>query len=170
MFPTIGNNARTGANTAPAQRIALLLLQIIPLAIMLGAPASDRHTFLSLGAGDFIRYLGLIVFVLGFSLMQWAEVALGRQFSVEVTLQTNHQLIMIGPYRVLRHPRYLGILAYNLGMALIFNSGLALALTIGLLAVLIWRIGTEETMMRQAFGSDWTTYTQRSWRLIPLVY
>nr|MBP7689725.1 isoprenylcysteine carboxylmethyltransferase family protein [Thermoflexales bacterium] len=81
-----------------------------------------------------------------------------------------HQLITSGPYRYVRHPRYVGIFAFNLGVALTFNSLLATLLAVGLLLVLMWRIGTEETMLRQAFGSDWTAYAQRSWRFIPFVY
>ena len=169
-FPAMGDNARVDQQAAPAQRLALLLLQILPLAIVIGAPASDRHNFLTLNASDAIRYLGLIVFALGFGLMQWAEAELGRQFSINVTLQTDHQLITRGPYRYVRHPRYVGIFAFNLGVALTFNSLLAMMLAIGLLIVLMWRIGTEETMLRQAFGSDWTAYAQRSWRFIPFVY
>jgi protein-S-isoprenylcysteine O-methyltransferase Ste14 len=169
-FPTMGDNAQVDKQAAPAQRLALLLLQILPLAIVIGAPASDRHNLLTLNASDSIRYLGLIVFVLGFGLMQWAEAELGRQFSINVTLQTDHQLITSGPYRYVRHPRYVGIFAFNLGVALTFNSFLATILAIGLLIVLMWRIGTEEAMLRQAFGTNWATYAQRSWRFIPFVY
>ena len=61
-FPTMGDNARADRQAASTQRLALLLLQILPLAIVIGAPASDRHNFLTLNASDAISYLGLIVF------------------------------------------------------------------------------------------------------------
>jgi protein-S-isoprenylcysteine O-methyltransferase Ste14 len=169
-FPTMGDRAQADKQAAPAHRLALLLLQILPLAIVIGAPASDRHSLLVFNAGDALRYLGLILFALGFGLMQWAEAELGRQFSINVTLQTDHQLITSGPYRYVRHPRYLGIFAFTLGVAFTFDSLLGTLLAVGLLIVLLWRIGTEETLMRQAFGSDWTAYAQRSWRFIPFVY
>lgn len=169
-FPAMGDNARPDQQAAPAQRIALLLLQILPLLIVIGAPASDRHNLLVFNASNALRYVGLVVFALGFGMMQWAEAELGRQFSINVTLQTDHQLITSGPYRYVRHPRYVGIFTFNLGVALTFNSLLAVILAFGLLIVLIWRIGTEEAMLRRAFGSDWTAYAQRSWRFIPFVY
>ncbi len=169
-FPTMGDRAQVDKQAAPAHRLALLMLQILPLAIVIGAPASDRHNLLVFNADDALRYIGLIVFALGFMLMQWAEAALGRQFSINVTLQTDHQLITSGPYRYVRHPRYAGIFAFNLGVAFTFDSILGTLLTGGLLIILMWRISTEEAMLRQAFGPDWSRYAQRSWRLIPFVY
>lgn len=169
-FPTMGDRAQVDKQAAPAHRLALLMLQILPLAIVIGAPASDRHNLLVFNADDALRYIGLIVFALGFMLTQWAEAALGRQFSINVTLQTDHQLITSGPYRYVRHPRYAGIFAFNLGVAFTFDSILGTLLTGGLLIILMWRISTEEAMLRQAFGPDWSRYAQRSWRLIPFVY
>jgi len=102
--------------------------------------------------------------------MNWAEASLGKQFSVQVTLQDGHRLVTDGLYRYLRHRRYLGIIGFNVGIALVFHSWLALVFVAGLVLVLLWRIHDEELLMRQAFGVEWETYTRRSWRLIPFVY
>ena len=76
----------------------------------------------SLNYGDGGRAAGFIFMIPGFLLMQTAEKYLDKQFSVQVTLQENHKLIQNGPYRFIRHPRYLGITAFFLGISITFRS------------------------------------------------
>jgi protein-S-isoprenylcysteine O-methyltransferase Ste14 len=169
-LPEAGRNRGRGKQTVARQRIALLLLQLIPLAIVVIAPYCDRRAIFTINASEFIRYLGLGLFVLGMIGMHWAEARLDKQFSVQVTIQENHQLITDGPYRYIRHPRYLGIIIFISGIALIFRSWLALILVAALTIVLFWRIYDEEMLMRNQFGAAWDTYCRKSWRLIPFVY
>ena len=66
---------------------------------------------------DAPRYLGLVAFALGGLFAFWAAIHLGRQYSVEVPIQKDHQLITTGPYRYIRHPRYLGAFVLAIGFA-----------------------------------------------------
>ncbi len=75
-----------------------------------------------------------------------------------------------GVYRYLRHPRYLGIVVFTLGFALVFRSGVGLALVPAETFVLLWRIGDEEALLRSEFGPAWDAYAERSWRLVPFVF
>ncbi|MCL4876976.1 MAG: hypothetical protein KJ064_09970 [Anaerolineae bacterium] len=79
-------------------------------------------------------------------------------------------LVTDGPYRFLRHPRYLGIIMFNLGIALVYRSWMAMILVAALTLVLLWRIHDEESLMHQEFGADWDVYARKSWHLIPFVY
>jgi protein-S-isoprenylcysteine O-methyltransferase Ste14 len=169
-LPEVGSRRGKKEKITLRDRLTLVPLQVIPLAIVLVAPYSDRHSIAALGDIEIIRYLGLVLFCLGFIGMHWAEAQLDRQFSVYVTIQEDHKLITEGPYRYLRHPRYLGIILFTTGISLVFRSWLALLLVATLTLVLIWRIRGEEALMRQQFGTDWETYSQKSWRLIPFVY
>jgi protein-S-isoprenylcysteine O-methyltransferase Ste14 len=159
-----------GTQIVRRQRIALLLLQLLTLAIVVAAPFSDRREILVFSGVDALRYLGLVFVPMGFLLMHWAVVVLGKQFSVQVTIQKHHQLVVDGPYRHLRHPRYLGLVMFFTGISLVFRSEIALALVALLTLVLLWRIHDEEEMMQKEFGPAWMAYTRRSWRLIPFVY
>jgi protein-S-isoprenylcysteine O-methyltransferase Ste14 len=91
-------------------------------------------------------------------------------YSAEVTIQPDHHLVTTGLYRSIRHPRYLGLILLGLGAALLFRSGIGLALCVPFMAVLSWRIVDEEMVMHRAFGAEWEAYCRRSWRLIPYVY
>jgi protein-S-isoprenylcysteine O-methyltransferase Ste14 len=119
---------------------------------------------------EVVPYFGLAFFALGFLGMHWAEAVLDRQFSVYVTLQEDHRLVTGGPYRYLRHPRYLGIIVFPTGISLVFRSWLALILVGALTLALIWRIRDEEALMQRTFGGEWEAYARSSWRLNPLVY
>ncbi len=90
----------------------------------------------------------LVAVAIGFVLMQWALVCLGRQFSVEVTIQKDHRLVTDGIYRYLRHPRYLRSFLFFGGLSCVFRSGLALLLAVALVGALLWRIHDEEALVR----------------------
>jgi protein-S-isoprenylcysteine O-methyltransferase Ste14 len=169
-MPDAGRNRGTRQKDIPRRRLDLVVIQLISLAVLIIPPYSDRRDVVVLGGVEILRYLGLVMFAVGMLTMQWAEASLGKQFSVEVTLQEGHELITGGLYRYLRHPRYLGIIVFTVGIALVFRSGLGLILGGGLVLILIWRIGVEEDLLHHEFGAAWENYSRTSWRLIPFVY
>lgn len=169
-FPEMGRNRGEGSSTVGRQRFVVFLLQVFPLALIISAPFMDRRAILAFSTSDIPRYVGLILFVLGFIAVNWAEASLGKQFSVQVTLQKDHELITDGLYGYVRNPRYMGIITFNLGLALVFNSAVGLLLVLGLTLVLLWRIHDEEAFMHQAFGAKWESYSKQTWHLIPYIY
>ncbi|NOX34421.1 MAG: isoprenylcysteine carboxylmethyltransferase family protein [Deltaproteobacteria bacterium] len=144
-------------------KLDLILIQIFSLAIVFIAPYSDSHAIFTVSSGNIIRYLGLILVMAGFILMQLAEKYLARQFSVEVTIQEDHQLVTNGPYKYLRHPRYLGIMVFFFGISFVFQSFLAMGVVVALSIVLVWRVFAEERLMRQEFKQEWDDYCANSW-------
>jgi protein-S-isoprenylcysteine O-methyltransferase Ste14 len=170
LVPSLGSNSREGIKLVPRQRVAVLLLQVLTLAIILVAPFCDRRNIAVFKDVNTLRYLGLILFVAGFGLMNWAEATLGKQFSIQVTIQEGHQLVTGGPFRFLRHPRYSGIILYNLGIALLFRTWLALVLIGLLVLVLLWRIRDEEALLSQEFREAWQQYAGKRHWMIPFLY
>ena len=104
---------------------------------------------------------------LGFCL--WARAVLGRNWSGTVTLKENHELIVRGPYRLVRHPIYTGLLT------MLFATWLErgyLAGMIGLVLVFIsfWiKLRYEEELMRNQFPEQYAAYSQRVKRIIPFL-
>ncbi len=99
----------------------------------------------------------------------WARVHLGRNWSGTVTVKEEHALITTGPYALVRHPIYTGILAGFAGSALALGQwrgviGLAIA-TAGLWRK--WRL--EESWMQETFGDAYSTYRKRVRAIIPYV-
>jgi protein-S-isoprenylcysteine O-methyltransferase len=104
---------------------------------------------------------------LGFSF--WARAVLGRNWSGTVTLKENHELIVRGPYRLVRHPIYTGLLAMLVASAI--EQG-RIAGMIGLVLVFIsfWiKSSTEEEVMGKQFPDQYAAYRERVKRIIPFV-
>ena len=168
--PQVGQNQENRKSDAPRSKLDLILIQIFSLGIVILAPFSDSRSFGVLNIEVIVRYLGLLIAIPGFILMQEGEKHLARQFSIEVTLQKDHKLIQSGPYKVIRHPRYLGILIFFTGIALTFRSLLGIFTVLALAGVLIWRVFTEEKMMHEEFGKEWEEYQTKTWRLFPYIF
>lgn len=169
LVPPAGRRPGEEHKRVRRQRLAIVLLQVVSLTLVVIAPYDDRREIAVLPVPA-IRGLGLALFVLGQVAVSWAQVTLDRQFSVEVTIQKDHRLVTEGVYRYLRHPRYLGIIVFTLGFALVFHSGLGLSLVAAETLVLLWRIRDEEALLHREFGPAWEAYAERSWRLIPFVF
>ena len=99
----------------------------------------------------------------------WARVVLGRNWSSAVTIKQDHQLVLRGPYRIVRHPIYTGLLIALLGTAMIIG------VTRAFVGVLVIGLGfwlksqTEEQFMLHQFGAQYVDYRQRVHALIPFV-
>ena len=81
------------------------------------------------------------------------------------------QLVATGPYAVVRHPIYLGILLSTLGLALAFRAGGALCYWPVVVALLVCTIVVEEKGLREEYGDAHAEYVKRvPYRLIPYVF
>lgn len=169
FVPDEGRGSGEGEKTLKRQKFTVLFLQISSISLVLIGPYSDRHAIGVIEESGIIRILGLCMTFTGYTLMNAAVVTLGRQFSVDVTIQKNHKLITGGIYRFIRHPRYLGIMMFTSGISLVFRSWAAVVLSVCTAMVLIWRIRDEEKMLHQEFAAEWEKYRSHSWRLIPFI-
>jgi protein-S-isoprenylcysteine O-methyltransferase Ste14 len=112
----------------------------------------------------------VILIVAGLLFTVWARQRLGRNWSGTVQVKQDHQLILDGPYRLVRHPIYTGLVVAFLGSAIVIGDWFAL------LAVLIafgsfWRkLTLEERFMRETFGTAYEEYRARTAALIPYLF
>ncbi len=170
FVPDEGRSQGEGIKLVKRQKISLLFLQIIPPLIILISPFSDHSRIGAFDENYIIRLTGLILTFIGFTFMNWSVISLGKQFSVDVTIQENHKLVTGGLYKYIRHPRYLGIIIFFTGIPIIFLSWLVFPLWLALAIVLQWRIGYEEKLMHREFKKDWEEYKKRTFALIPFIY
>lgn len=135
------------------------------------SPYSDSHNFLVINGGEFLRYLGLAVFLIGAIFSVWGPMHLGKQFSMGVTIQEEHKLITDGPFKFMRHPRYLGIMFWILGLGMIFCSIIGLIIALLMIILFVFRIQIEEKMLHKEFGKEWEDYCMMATKkVIPYVY
>lgn len=117
------------------------------------------------------RLLGMSVIVAGMALRIWSMTILGRFFTYNVALREGHQLVRSGPYRVLRHPSYTGLLLSFFGYGIALNNWISLVVVfVPAFLAFARRISIEEAVLGEHFGELYVEYKRCTWRLIPFVY
>lgn len=154
----------------PRQRIVRILVTGMLLCALVFVPFADRRGIGVLAGNPGMRWMGLVLTILGMGLIFWSGLALGRLYSPEVTLQKEHRLITDGPYRFIRHPRYLGGIVQGIGLSLLFRSWIGLTLTFVFFVIVLFRIKDEEALMSKEFGLDWEAYDKKTWRLMTFIF
>lgn len=146
--------------------ISLTGLGLIPLAyIATGFPKALDQGFSPLRA-----VAGLLVFVAALVLFHATHKALGRNWSVTLAVRAEHSLVTGGVYRLVRHPLYTAFWMWAIAQALTLQNwvaGPAGIIGFGLLYLL--RVGREEALMRETFGTAWDDYAARTPRVIPFL-
>jgi protein-S-isoprenylcysteine O-methyltransferase Ste14 len=105
----------------------------------------------------------------GLAFCVWARFVIADNWSSDVQLKRDHELIIEGPYRWVRHPIYTGLLLAFIGSALAvgeWRGGLAVAIA----AASFWRkLRREEAVMRRQFGDAYAEYAARVPALVPFL-
>ena len=138
--------------------------------VFAGLPAyDDRRDLLTLD-GDTMRYLGVVLLMVGCVLRVGPMFVLGRRFTYPLASQEKHRLETTGFYRYIRHPSYLGAFLGGLGWVLVFRSGMGVILISLVLSAIFWVIPAEERRLQEDFGEEYVAYAKRTWRLLPFLY
>jgi protein-S-isoprenylcysteine O-methyltransferase len=144
---------------------------VIMMSVVAGVFVAQHWRTGALPYGRELNAVGIVLFAAGLILRWWAIITLGRFFSVDVTIEKDHELVERGPFRIVRHPSYTGVLLAFLGYGLTLrNWGAILVLLVPICAAFARRMNVEEEALRGALGNRYTDYIKRTKRLIPSVY
>lgn len=123
-----------------------------------------------LPASDLGGSFGLILTLLGIAFAIWARLQLGGNWSASVTVKQGHTLIRRGPYTIVRHPIYTGILLAMVGVAIIIGEYRGL-FGVGILFLALWlKSSMEERFMLEQFDGEYRQYQGRVKALIPYLF
>jgi protein-S-isoprenylcysteine O-methyltransferase Ste14 len=126
------------------------------------------HRLISTAA--WVQWLGLAATIGGCAFAIWARARLGSNWSATVTVKQNHELILRGPYAVVRHPMYSGFLLALAGTAIAVGEIRAfIGLGVAFITFFL-KSAAEEKFMREEFSDEYARYSQRVWRLIPFIF
>ncbi len=143
----------------------------IMINVLLLAPVLNRLRLGRLKTRAGVFWLGIPLMVAGLLLRAWANRTLGAFYTRTLVTTAEQRIVEAGPYRLVRHPGYLGNFVMWFGAALATANGIALALALlTLLPAYLYRIQSEEAMLRSTFGEEFEQYRSRTWRLVPGVY
>jgi len=137
-----------------------------------------------------IALVGWLIVISGGLIRFVSSHALGNQFTFELSMRKDHKLITSGPYSVVRHPAYMGLMLSMLGYFpyhwsggswLIECSGLSFDVgrvlisadvmgSVYMAIVLVARTYKEDAMLRKKFD-EWNQWAgEVPWKLVPFVY
>lgn len=117
------------------------------------------------------EWIGLVLFWSGISLRLWSFHALGRYFTFTVQTSSDQPVIVDGPYRVIRHPSYAGLLLVIVAVGLLIGNWWSLACLTGTIAGgLVYRIRIEERALNRNLGDGYVSYAATHKRLVPFIW
>ena len=166
--------ARSAKPAAQSESWPSRLMHTVPLAVafyLLAVTATPwpalNIRFLQFSPAMF--WLGAALTAAGLALAVWARLLLGGNWSSNVTIKQDHQLVATGPYRWVRHPIYTGLLLALCGSALTVGEWRG-PLAVLVAAASLWRkLRIEETFMGQQFGDAYAAYSRHTAALIPFL-
>jgi protein-S-isoprenylcysteine O-methyltransferase len=137
--------------------VTILLWRPLPLAL----PAPTRVITL---------LIGVLLYFPGLALWFWGRYTLGEMFNVSsgfgAQLYADQRLITSGPYAIVRHPMYLGVVMAAWGALLIYQTWATVYIAIAFLGLFL-RARREEQALAAEFGADWEAYCRRVPAWIP---
>lgn len=118
-----------------------------------------------------LKGISLLIYTLGLTIRYYSLVLLGENFSREVDVKKDQELVSRGLYRYIRHPLYLGLFLLTVAVPLYFGNVLMfiLASLLMLWAISI-RIDEEEEMMQQVLGERYKVWKDKRYKFIPFIY
>lgn len=120
-------------------------------------------------ASPYSATAGLALTIAGAAFATWARFYLGGNWSATVTVKQDHTLIRTGPYALVRHPIYLGLLIAMLGTAIAFGHVAGLFAVAIAFAAWLAKARVEECLLLLQFGDDYKRYQRQVKTMIPFV-
>jgi protein-S-isoprenylcysteine O-methyltransferase Ste14 len=151
-----------------ATRVASLLGIAALLSTLVYCLAPEWMAWASLPLPSWLRWAGVGLALGGFTLLQWSQETLGRNWSDTPRLIAQQTLVTDGPYRWIRHPIYTAFLLILSAPLLLAANWFVGGAWLGMTAIDVWvRVRFEEAMLLQAFGEEYRAYMESSGRLLP---
>jgi len=149
-------------------------LRIIWITILLSLTIGIFVSTLSFGRISVLPYqqiLGLILIVIGLLIRWIAILKLKENFTVDVSVKKDQEIIKDGIYKFIRHPAYSGSLLSFFGLSLMFTNVFTIFIIIIPIAIsFLHRIKIEEKVLTRVIGTEYIEYAKQTKKLIPFIY
>lgn len=113
--------------------------------------------------------LGLVLFAVGLGFAIWARVHIGRNWGTPMTQKDDPELVTSGPYHLVRHPIYSGILVAGVGTAMAL-SWIWLVAVVLAGAYFVYSATVEERYMTEQFPDSYPVYRRSTKMLVPFIF
>jgi protein-S-isoprenylcysteine O-methyltransferase len=118
-----------------------------------------------------VTVIGFIFLLIGICFRVWSINVLGKNFTATVKITREHELIKTGPYKLIRHPSYLGAFVAIIGCPVFLNNTYTIFIScIAMIIAYYFRINVEEKTLSNHFGKYYEDYKKDTYRLLPLIW
>lgn len=145
-------------------RIRAVIAAVVVLLIRVGAfRGRDLNTDAWRAA------LGLVLFVVGLGVAIWARIHIGANWGTPMAQKEEPELVISGPYRLVRHPIYAGFLAAGVGTAVALSWSWLIA--VGLAGIyFVYSASVEERYLVEQFPETYPVYQHSTKMLLPFIF
>ena len=144
-------------------RIRAVIVVLVVLLVRFGAFRGHRLT-----TDPWRAALGLVLFALGLGFAVWARRHLGRNWGTPMAQKDEPELVTTGPYHLVRHPIYSGILVAGVGTAVALSwVWLTPVFIAGV--YFVYSATVEERYMTEQFPDEYPAYKRSTKMLVPFI-
>jgi protein-S-isoprenylcysteine O-methyltransferase Ste14 len=116
-----------------------------------------------------LRIIGLIFYLIFSWIQIWAFKTLGENYSQDIAIKKDHQLVTNGPFKLIRHPQYLSQILLDLGGAIATLSIILAPLAIIQIPFLFMRASMEDSLMEKHFGENFKSFKKKTGQIFPFI-
>jgi protein-S-isoprenylcysteine O-methyltransferase Ste14 len=145
-------------------------IPLIASFVLLAVPAHGYRGWMRLWQPDMPEaWIVVVLIAVGLGFAWWARLHLGRLWSATITRKEGHHVVDTGPYRLVRHPIYTGILFAVYATAAVKGTMLGIAGAVLATWSLWLKARLEERFLRAELGEPYVEYCKRTPMLLPFV-
>jgi protein-S-isoprenylcysteine O-methyltransferase Ste14 len=145
-------------------RIRIPLVILVILFSRVGAFRSNRLATDPLREG-----IGLVLFAMGLAFAIWARLHIGRNWGTPMSQKKDPELVTSGPYHLVRHPIYSGILVAGIGTAVALSW--AWLIVVALVGIyFVYGATVEERYLTKEFPETYPAYRRSTKMLVPFIF
>ena len=120
-------------------------------------------------AYSIIRYIGLAVYLVFSWIQVWSFKSLGDNYSQDIMIKKNHELVTNGPFKIIRHPQYLCQIVLDLGATAATFSYLVGIFALIEIPIYIMRASLEDKLLGKYFSEKFSDYKKKSGFMFPFI-
>jgi protein-S-isoprenylcysteine O-methyltransferase Ste14 len=148
---------------SPELRIRAVIFVLAILLIRLGAFQNNR-----LNSDPWRAGIGLVLFAAGLGFAVWARIHIGRNWGTPMSQKDDPELVTSGPYRLVRHPIYSGILVAGVGTAVALSWAWLIAVALAGV-YFVYSATIEERNLTEQFPDGYPAYSRSTKMLVPFI-
>ena len=120
---------------------------------------------------DLTASLAIGAAILGLALRTWAVLTLGTLFTMHIDVQKNHSIMTKGPYKIVRHPSYLGAFILYVATIVFLHAWFSVIIAVVVLpCAFLRRIHYEEELLKGVIGEEYEAYSRKTKKFLPGIW